>query len=157
MQKKIPAKNPLPSYTLITALILMISAWNPSLAAAPKLVGKRSKTAVASCPFELRLFVAHGTRIWVELVNTSREPQIYLQEVFHQPCRLLLKTSRGNIKQPMDTRKIKKQSNALDADMYKTLEPGGRDTLQAEDFIPSEGDYELIWGPFHFQDIAPGK
>lgn len=157
MQEKVSANRPFhPGPRFLAALLMLLSGYG-ALAAAPKQMGKRVKGAAAACPFELRLFVAHGTRIWVELVNTSREPQVYLHDGFHQPCRLLLKSSRGTIKQPTDTRKIKKQSNALDADMYKTLEPGGRDTLQAEDFIPSAGDYELIWGPFHFLNLPPGK
>ncbi|GEM_PF-2690264 len=157
MLEKSSAKKPLDRGRWLLAVLIFCLAGQGVQAAPPKAVGKRNKSAAPLCPFELHLFAAHGTRIWVELVNITRSPQIYLQDGVHQPCRLLLKSSRGTVKQPVDNRRFKKPSTALEPEIYKTLEPGGVDTLQAEDFIPSEGDYELIWGPFHFHDLAPGK
>jgi hypothetical protein len=111
---------------------------------------------MAAAPLELRLMTASGPGLRAELANLSAKPQPYLHDGFHQPCQLILKTAAGKSLPAFDSRRIQKRSNALEEDMYATVDPGDEDTLQEAEFMPEDGTWSLAWGPFRWEHLKPG-
>ncbi|MDQ3001041.1 MAG: hypothetical protein M3Y08_07245 [Fibrobacterota bacterium] len=122
-------------------------------------VGAKKGNPMDTAPMELRLAFGAGPSLVAELANKSKVPQFYLHDSFHQPSLLALKSADGKTIKPFDSRAIMKRSNALEADMYDSVEPGEVDSLLDESFTASDDGaaWELSWGPFRYEGLLPGK
>jgi len=156
-----PAEAPAASVELAHGLLDEASGSETSRSsaynAAPKFVAKRQKTMATVSPFVLRLIVSDGPGLRAELVNIDSIPHAFLHNASHQPVRLTLKSSSGKIILPSDSRRVEKRSMAVTPDMYAALTPGETDSLESADFIDDEGTFQLLWGPFHYDELPPGK
>ena len=142
---------------LLLSASLLIMSRSSADNAAPKFVAKREKTMAPVSPFVLRLIVFDGPGLRAELVNIDSKPHAFLHNAFHQPVKLTLKSSPGKIILPSDSRRIEKRSLVVTPDMYVALKPGKTDSLLSADFIDDEGTFQLLWGPFHYDGLHPGR
>ena len=107
--------------------------------------------------FEISLSIIDGPGLMAILRNRSSVERTLLHDTYLQPSEVVLINTSGQVVVPFDTRSIKKYDATVYRFSYTKLPPGGEMVLYEECFkARGNNDYELWWGPYHFEHLPSG-
>lgn len=109
----------------------------------------------APAPFVITLTQTQERELRAIIKNQSTEPQMVLHDSDLQPSILML-TVQGKEVPSFDSRSIKKFDNTVYRSSYTTLPPEGELELGRAQFKASGRTYQVRWGPYQFDQLAPG-
>jgi hypothetical protein len=107
-------------------------------------------------PFEIRL-TGSGDELRAVFINKSSTEQKLLYDPNIQASALELVPAIGSRPKPYDSRLIKKVDNTPYCYLFMTLAPGKKLVFVSGRFRKTRDGYAGQWGPFNFDEVAPGK
>ncbi len=137
--------------------LLLISCGGPSLTG-PRLVRADVPACKASAaPLAIVLRATKGPGIEAVMSSCSDVDQVILHDSHLQACRLVLVDGDGREVESFDARMVMKFDNMPYEHLFLRLAPEDGIVLHEERFMQrDDGGWEMLWGPYRFDDIAPG-
>ncbi len=109
-------------------------------------------------PFKIELRMTEKMHLQAFLLNRSSSPQTYLKDLLRQPIQLHIVDEGGKAIRFFDTRSRKKFDSTIRRSRYKILPDGGDVLFEEGPFEKEAGrGYSLLWGPYSFEGMAPGR
>jgi hypothetical protein len=111
----------------------------------------------ATSPWQLHLEQVGALGLRLTLRNISASPQTYLYDSRLQPAELHLIDASGKEIAGADKREVMKYDTTVYRSRYKIMKPGEEVVVCEAAFHRSNGHYELNWGVFEFNGLAPSS